>query len=100
MNNEILENENSSILMEMLSNKQDQLIKYNLRKRFLNLNLFLAEKKPSIELNMYTNNKVEGIYSNYSPGEQLIKMENLETKLGVYPFINVRCSDICYYKTK
>jgi len=54
MNNEILENENSSILMEMLSNKQDQLIKYNLRKRFLNLNLFLAEKKPSIELNMYT----------------------------------------------
>ncbi|ORX86555.1 hypothetical protein BCR32DRAFT_289978 [Anaeromyces robustus] len=95
--------ENSSVLTEMkelLAKKQDQLIKYNLRKRFLNLNLFLAKQTPTIELNMYTNNKVKGTFLNYSPGEQLIKISNLETQLGVYPTINIRCSDICYYTTE
>jgi len=51
------DSESSSILLEMkdlLQKKQDQLIKNDLRKRFLNLNLFLAKEKPTIELNMYT----------------------------------------------
>jgi len=49
-----LDNKTISDMQELLLKKQDQLIKQDLRKRFLNLNLYLAKEKPTIELNMYT----------------------------------------------